>query len=118
MDLVSWNRIATWAKQSDLSFEDLRMLLALAFKADDGPAPVAELAALAGLPDDVAYPTTHRLRGRGYVDEESRRYSLNERGQELVAKLDAAHREGIEAYVDQLGQDERALLLKAFAPRP
>ena len=29
IDLVAWQRIATWAEQSELSFEDLRLLLAL-----------------------------------------------------------------------------------------
>ena len=29
MDLVAWQGIATWAEQSELSFEDLRLLLAL-----------------------------------------------------------------------------------------
>jgi hypothetical protein len=115
MDLVGWQRIATWAEQSELSFEDLRLLLALAFKMDDGPASVSELADLAGFPLDVAYPATHRLRGRGYLREERRQYSLSEQGQELVAGLDAAHREGIQAYVDQLDRDERQLLCKAFA---
>lgn len=115
MDLVGWKRIATWAEESGLSFEDLRLLLTLAFKKDDGPASVSELADLAGLPLDVAYPATHRLRGRGYLREDHRRYALNERGQEAVAKLDAAHREGIRAYVDQLDDDERQLLSKAFA---
>jgi DNA-binding MarR family transcriptional regulator len=114
MDLVGWQRLATWAQQSELSFEDLRLLLALAFKMDDGPASVRELADLAGLPLDVAYPATHRLRGRGYLREEHRRYSFSEQGQELVAKLDAAHREGIQAYVDQLDRDERQLLSRAF----
>jgi DNA-binding MarR family transcriptional regulator len=115
MDLLGWQRIATWAQQSELSFADLRLLLALAFKMDDGPASVRELADLAGLPLDVAYPATHRLRGRGYLREERRRYSLNEEGQGLLAKLDAAHRVGIQAYVDQLDRGERELLCKAFA---
>jgi DNA-binding MarR family transcriptional regulator len=115
IDLVGWQRIATWAEQSELSFEDLRLLLALAFKMDDGPAAVSELADLAGLSLDVAYRATHRLRGRGYLREERRRYSLNEHGQELVARLDAAHRESIQAYVDQLDRDERQRLSTAFA---
>ena len=114
IDLVAWQRIAKWAEESELSFEDLRLLLALAYKLDDGPAPISELAELAGFPLDVAYPTTHRLRGRGYVREEQRRYSLTPQGQEIVAKLDAAHREGIQAYVDQLDRDERELLRKTF----
>jgi DNA-binding MarR family transcriptional regulator len=115
IDLVGWQRIATWAEQSELSFEDLRLLLALALKMDDGPAAVSELADLAGFSLDVAYPATHRLRGRGYLREERRQYSLSQQGQELVARLDAAHREGIQAYVDQLDREERQQLCQAFA---
>jgi DNA-binding MarR family transcriptional regulator len=115
VDIVAWQRIAMWAEESELSFEDLRLLLALAAKMDDGPAAVSELADLAGFPLDVAYPAIHRLRGRGYLREERRRYSLSQEGRELVATLDAAHREGIQAYVDQLDGDERQRLGKAFA---
>jgi DNA-binding MarR family transcriptional regulator len=114
MDLVGWQRIATWAEQSELSFEDLRLLLALAVKMDDGPAAISELADLAGFSLDLAYPATHRLRGRGYLREERRQYSLSEQGQELIARLDAAHREGIQAYIDQLSPDERRQLEAAF----
>ena len=32
MDLLGWQRIATVAEQSELSFQDLRLLLALALK--------------------------------------------------------------------------------------
>jgi DNA-binding MarR family transcriptional regulator len=118
MDLVAWQGIAAWAEESELSFEDLRLLLALAVKAEDGPAAISELADLAGFPLDVAYPATHRLRGRGYVLEEGRRYSLSPEGQELIAKLDAAHRQGIRAYVDQMSPDERRLLETAFGMAP
>jgi DNA-binding MarR family transcriptional regulator len=115
MDLVGWKRIAAWAEQSELSFADLRLLLALAVKMDDdGPAAVSELADIAGFSPDVAYPAIHRLRGRGYLREERRQYSLTEEGEELVARLDAAHREGIQAYVDQLGPDEIRQLDSAF----
>jgi DNA-binding MarR family transcriptional regulator len=115
MDLVGWQRIATWAEESEMSFEELRLLLALALKVDDGPTPVSELAELAGFSLDVAYPAIHGLRRRGYLHEERRQYSLSEEGQELVARLDAAHREGIQAYVDTLDRDERQRLHKAFA---
>jgi DNA-binding MarR family transcriptional regulator len=115
IDLVGWQRIATWAEQSELSFEDLRLLLALALKIDDGPAAVSELGDLAGFPVDVAYPATHSLRRRGYLREERRRYALTQRGRELIAMLDAAHREGIQAYVDTLDPEERGRLLTAFA---
>ena len=118
MDLVGWQRIATWAQQSELSFEDLRLLLALAVKLDDGPAAISELAELAGFSLDVAYPAIHRLRGRGYVREEHRRYSLSQQGQELVAVMNAARREGIQAYVDQLSPDERRRLDAAFEIAP
>jgi DNA-binding MarR family transcriptional regulator len=114
MDLVAWQRIATWAEESELSFEDLRLMLALAAKTGDGPTAVNELADLAGLSLDVAFPATHRLRGRGYLLEERRRYSLSPQGQELVAGFDAAHREGIQAYVDQLDPDEIRRLDAAF----
>ena len=114
MDLVGWQRIATWAEQSELSFEDLRMLLAFAVKMDDGPTAVSELADLAGFSMDVAYPATHRLLRRGYLREEGRQFSLSRQGRELVAKLDAARRQGIEAYVDQLDPDERRQLEAAF----
>jgi DNA-binding MarR family transcriptional regulator len=114
MDLVGWQRIATWAEQSELSFEDLRLLLALAMKMDDGPVAISELAELAGFSLDVAYPAIHRLRGRGYLREERRQYTLSREGQELVAMLNAAHREGIQAYVQQLDPDERRQLDAAF----
>jgi DNA-binding MarR family transcriptional regulator len=115
MDLIGWRRIATWAEESGLSFEDLRLLLALALKLDDGPATVSDLAELAGFSLDVAYPATHSLRRRGYLHEERRQYSLSEQGQELVARLDAAHREGIQAYVDTLDPEERQRLRDALA---
>jgi DNA-binding MarR family transcriptional regulator len=114
LDLVGWQRIAAWAEESELSFEDLRLLLALAVKADDGPASISEVADLAGFSLDVAYPAIHRLRGRGYLHEERREYSLSPEGQELVTRLDAAHREGIQAYVDQLSPDEKRRLDAAF----
>jgi DNA-binding MarR family transcriptional regulator len=115
MDLIGWQRIATWAEESELSFEDLRLLLALALKIDDGPATVSELGELAGFSLDVAYPAIHGLRGRGYLREERRRYSLSEQGRELVARLDTARREGIQDYVDTLDRDERQRLHNALA---
>jgi hypothetical protein len=114
IDLVGWQRIATWAEQSELSFEDLRLLLALAFKIDDGPTAVSELADLAGFSLDVAYPAIHRLRGRSYLREDRRQYALSQQGRELVARLDAAHREGIQSYVNQLDREERQRLREAL----
>ena len=118
MDLVAWQRIAKWAEQSEFSFEDLRMLLALAVKVDDGPTAVSELADLAGFSLEVAYPATHRLLRRGYLREEGRQFSLSPQGQDLVGKLDAIHREGIGAYVDQLTPDDRRQLEAALGIAP
>jgi DNA-binding MarR family transcriptional regulator len=118
IDLVAWQRIAAWAERSELSFRDLRMLLALAMETDDGPAPISELGELAGFSLEVAYPATRSLRQRGYLHEDRRRYSLTPQGRELVAKLDAAHNEGIQAYVDQLDPDERRRLGEALAIAP
>lgn len=116
IDLVAWQGIATWAEQSELSFEDLRLLLSFARKIDDGAAAISEFADLAGFSLDVAYPAIHSLRRRGYLREERRgQYALSQQGRELVAKLDAAHREGIQAYVDKLDPEERQRLLNAFA---
>jgi DNA-binding MarR family transcriptional regulator len=112
VDLVGWQRIAAWAEKLELSFEDLRLMLAL--KLEDGPTGISELAGLAGLSLDAAYPAIHRLRGRGYLREERRQYSFSEQGQELVAILDAAHREGIQAYVDHLDPNEHRRLEEAF----
>jgi DNA-binding MarR family transcriptional regulator len=112
VDLVGWQRIAAWAERLELSFEDLRLLLAL--KLEDGRTGVSELADLAGLPLDAAYPAIRSLRGRGYLREQRRQYSLSEQGQELVASLDAAHREGIQAYVDDLDPRERRRLEEAL----
>ena len=114
LDLLGWKRIAAWAEQSELSLADLRLLLALAVKTDEGPAVVSELADLAGYSPDVAYPAIHRLRGRGYLREERRQYSLTQQGLELVAGLDAARREGIQAYVNQLEREERQGLYEAL----
>jgi DNA-binding MarR family transcriptional regulator len=115
IDLIAWQQIATWAEQSELTFEDLRLLLALAVKMDDGPATVSELGDLAGFPLDVAYPATHSLRRRGYLREERRQYALTQQGRELVARLDQAHREGIQAYVDTIDREERQRLYNVLA---
>jgi DNA-binding MarR family transcriptional regulator len=108
LDLIGWAQITKRAEELGLAFEDLRLLLALTTA--DGPRSVGELARISGLSLQAAYPAAHRLRSRGYLCEEQRRYSLREDGRELLANLDAAHREGIRAYVDGLGAEEREWL--------
>jgi len=112
LDLVGWQRIASWAERSELSFAHLRILLALTI--EDRPAEVSDLAEKSGLPLNVAYPAIHDLARRGYLREESRRYEPTERGQDMLATLDEAHRAGIQAYVDQLDPKERRRLDEAF----
>ena len=116
VDLVGWTEITMRAETLGLSFEDLRLLLALATKT--GPSRVSDLAGLSGLSLEAAYPGVHHLRGRGYLREERRRYSLSEDGRELVAILDAAHREGIQAYVDGLDARDRKWLDEAVRMSP
>jgi DNA-binding MarR family transcriptional regulator len=111
-DLIGWAQITARAEELGLSFENLRLLLALAVK--DGPCSVSDLSRRSGLSLDAAYPAVHNLRARGYVREEQRQYSLSEDGRELVAILDAAHREGIQAYVDQLDPRERQQLAEVL----
>lgn len=111
-DLVGWAQITARAEELGLSFEDLRLLLALTTR--EGTSSVSDLASLSGLSLHTAYPATHDLRARGYLREEHRRYLLTEKGRELIAILDAAHREGIHAYVDQLDPRERQLLVEAI----
>jgi DNA-binding MarR family transcriptional regulator len=111
-DLIGWAQITARAEELGLSFEDLRVLLALAVK--DGPSSVSDIARSSGLSLDAAYPAVHELRGRGYLREERRQYSLSEDGRDLVAQMDAAHREGVQAYVDQLDPRERERLAEAL----
>ena len=112
VDLIGWTRIAARAEKLELSFRDLRLLLALSIK--DGPCGVSDLADVSGLSLDAASPAINDLHGRGYLREERRQYSLSDDGRELVAMMDAAHREGIQAYVDQLDPGERQPLEEAF----
>jgi DNA-binding MarR family transcriptional regulator len=111
-DLVAWAQITARAEELGLSFEDLRLLLALTTM--NGPTSTSDLARTSGLPLEAAYPAVHHLRARGYLSEERRRYSLTNKGRELTAMLDAAHREGIHAYVDELDPRERQVLVEAL----
>ena len=112
VDLVGWAQITALAEKLGLSFEDLRLLLALTNRNE--PSSVSDLARLSGLSLDAAYPAVHRLRRRDYVREERRRYSLSDDGRDLVASLDAAHREGVRAYVNGLNASERKRLDEAI----
>ena len=112
VDLVGWTQITMHAEELGLSFEDLRLLLALT--TTDGLSSVSELARLSGLSLHSAYPGVHLLRHRGYLREEGRRYSLTDDGRALVDTLYVAHREGIRAYVDGLDANDQERLYEAI----
>ena len=116
VDLVAWARITARAEDLGLTFEDLRLLLALSLT--NGLSSVSDLAQSSGFSVDAAYPAVHHLRSRGYVREERRRYSLSEEGREVVADLNVAHREGIREYVDGLDAGERKWLEEAVKVTP
>jgi DNA-binding MarR family transcriptional regulator len=112
VDLVSWAEITMRAEELALSFEDLRLLLALG--ARSGSSSVSELARISGLSLEAAYPAVSRLRRRSYLCEERRRFSLREEGRKVLAIVDEAHREGIQAYVDGLDAGDREWLDEAL----
>jgi DNA-binding MarR family transcriptional regulator len=112
VDLIGWAQITARAEQLDLTFVDLRLLLALAAKS--GISSVGDLARLSGLSPEAAYQGVNHLHGRGYLHETQRRYELSEDGRELVASLDGAHRQGIRAYIDGLDAHERRSLEDAL----
>jgi DNA-binding MarR family transcriptional regulator len=116
VDLIAWAQITERAEGLGLSFEHLRLLLALA--TIEGAHSVSDLARMSGLPLSTAYKATHELRARGYLHEERRRYSLTDEGRDLIGILAAAHREGIQAYVDGLDPDERQRLDEVIRTMP
>jgi DNA-binding MarR family transcriptional regulator len=116
VDLIGWEHITARAGNLGLSFEHLRLLLALTIR--DGPSSVSELARISGFSLDAAYPAVHHLRGRGYLLEVRRRYSLSEDGRALVDILETARREGLKAYVDGLDARERKWLDDAIRMGP
>ena len=111
VDLTGWAQITARAEELHLSFEDLRLLLAIT--TTNGPTGVSDLSRISGLGLDAAHQTVNRLRGRGYLREERRQYSLSPAGRELDALLHAAHREGIQAYIDGLEPREQKWLKEA-----
>jgi DNA-binding MarR family transcriptional regulator len=108
LDSVVGGRIVAWIEDSGLDLREARVLLALA---EGGPPrPASEIAERSGLPLDSVYKAVHSLHGRGLTQEDSRDHSLSARGRALMSSLTEARREAVEAYVAQLGPDERERL--------
>ena len=106
--VVGMRVMASWGDARQLSVEEARVLLVLATSTVGSTA--AHLADLSGVEVPDVYPALGRLKERGLVEEEQRSYRLTDRGDESIAALDAARREGIIAYVAHLGEDERGRL--------
>ena len=108
LDSVVGCRIVGWIEESGLDLREARVLLALA---EGGPPrPASEIAERSGLPLDSVYKAVHSLHGRGLTEEDSRDHSLSVRGRALMSSFTEARREAVEAYVAQLGPDERERL--------
>lgn len=105
--VVGMRVMASWADGRQLSVEEARVLLVLATSPES---TAGHLADLSGLDVDGVYPALGRLKEQGLVVEEQRSYRLTDRGDESIAALDAARREGIVAYVEHLEEDERRRL--------
>ena len=113
VDLLVCARIMeSWAQASEFSLEETRLLLVLA--AISGPSTAGQLAARSGISIDNVYPALGRLKQHGDVREDQRSYALTDVGEASVASLDAARREGIEAFVSDLDDDARRRLESAL----
>jgi len=110
--VVGMRVMASWADARHLSLEQARVLLVLATNSRRSNA--ADLAELSGIDLADVYPAIGQLKDGGLVREEQRTYLLTDRGEESVASLNAARREGIVAYVVRLGDDDRRSLEAAF----
>ena len=108
VDTVVGSRIVRWIEDSGLELHELRVLLALA---ENGrPMTASEVQHRSGLQLDSVYQAIHALHGRGLTDEDSRRHELSAKGRALIRTFTEARRQGVEAYIAQLGAKERQLL--------
>ena len=100
-----------WVQGADLTFAEMRVFLALA----DGQARTgAELAELAGLEVEMAYPALHKLEARGWLCEAERRHSIHGPGLEQLEELATIRRAAVGEFVASLPTDERQSLTAAL----
>jgi DNA-binding MarR family transcriptional regulator len=97
-------RLARWIQESELDLHEARVLFALA--GNDRPMTPAEIAEASDVDVDSAYRAIHALHGRGITREIDRHHELTDAGRELMASCAQARREGIEAYVARLNDDQ------------
>ena len=115
--VVGMRVMASWADARHLSLEQARVLLVLT--TSSGGSSAANIAELGGLDIADAYPAIGQLKDEGLIREAQKScYLLTDRGEESVASLNAARREGIVAYIVRLGDDERRSLEVAFGLEP
>jgi DNA-binding MarR family transcriptional regulator len=108
VDALVGARIVRWIEESRLDLHEARVLFALsnASRAMTG----AEIAEATGLDVDSAFQGVHRLHGRGFACEDSRRHELSARGRDLVRSFAHAREEGVRAYLGSLDADEQRRL--------
>ena len=97
-------RIARWIQESGLTLHEARVLFALA--GSERPMTPAEIAEAGDIDVDAAYRAIHELHGRGVTTETDRHHELTDAGRELMASCVQARREGIEAYVARLNDEQ------------
>jgi DNA-binding MarR family transcriptional regulator len=111
--VVGMRVMASWADAAQLSLHEARLILVLA-TSTAGSTAVA-LADLGGIDIADVYPALGQLKDRGLVREAQKGcYLLTDHGEESLASLNAARREGITAYVVRLEDDERRSLEAAL----
>jgi DNA-binding MarR family transcriptional regulator len=109
LELAAWAPIVSWAEESGLSLEHVRLLLAL----DSQPLAAAtalDLAEVTGLSLDAIYRLLPCLCAGGYVCEDFDVYSLTESGDLALDAIDGARRAGIRTCMSGLDSAQRLLL--------
>ena len=108
-----------WIHAADLTFAELRVFLTLV---DGEPHSGGELAEVAGLDVEMAYPALHKLEARGWLAEDERMHSLGEAGRDQLGELTAIRRATVGDFVASLPTGERRSLAAALcgqsAPAP
>ena len=110
-ELHTAGHLLRWIHAADLTFAEMRVFLTLA----DGEARTGgELAEVAGLDVELAYPALHKLEARGWLAENERMHSLGEAGRDQLGELAAIRRAAVGDFVASLPAGERRSLAAAL----